>query len=436
MNDLVALARKHSDQSELYSIEQTENLVTVEDSKLQDIKSTMHSGVTIRLIKNHKLGFAYTRNPQAAEPLVKNALDSLKGGVEARFNFPVANTVPQLSTYDERISEATNTVLVDECMRVCSLLQEKTKAQINIDAETMINVIRIMNSAGTDLSTASSFYAITAMILYPGTATGIHKSYVFKAFQKLDEQNLNALAEIYNHGQRELKTTSGRMKVLFMPESMYTLSWRVQSATSGESLFHKQSPLAGKLDEKIFSEKLTIVDNPLDDTKPDARPFDDEGVPCRKFVLVGNGVLRNYYYDLNYAAKLDAEPTGHGFKTSRWGGETISMKPSPALKYLNFEPGEHDFRRLIKSMDRGIIVCGALGAHSGNIPNGDFSIGLAPGLYVENGEIAGRIKDAMITGNIYEVMKRVIAVENRAHVAYTGYYPAVLFDDVTVATKN
>ena len=87
-------------------------------------------------------------------------------------------------------------------------------------------------------------------------------------------------------------------------------------------------------------------------------------------------------------------------------------------------------------MDRGVVICGALGAHSGNIPNGDFSIGLSPGLYVENGEIVGRLKDAMIAGNIYEVMKRIIGMEDTTHPAYTGYYPAVLLDDINVATQS
>jgi PmbA protein len=144
----------------------------------------------------------------------------------------------------------------------------------------------------------------------------------------------------------------------------------------------------------------------------------------------------NYYNDLYYASKMNAQPTGHGFKTSLWPGDKISMKPTPALQYLSIEPGQRDFWQLIKEIDRGIIVCGALGAHSGNIPNGDFSIGLSPGLYVEKGEITGRIKDAMAAGNIYETMCQVIDIENRVHPASTGYYPAVLFDDVSVATKN
>jgi PmbA protein len=87
-------------------------------------------------------------------------------------------------------------------------------------------------------------------------------------------------------------------------------------------------------------------------------------------------------------------------------------------------------------MDQGIIVAGALGAHSGNILNGDFSIGLSPGLYVENGEVIGQVKDAMIAGNIYETMQRIIAIENTAHITHAGVFPAILFDDVNVATTN
>jgi PmbA protein len=221
-----------------------------------------------------------------------------------------------------------------------------------------------------------------------------------------------------------------------MPQAMYTLIWRLQSATSGEALYHKQSPMADRLGEKVFDEKLTIIDNPIDDTKPGARAFDDEATPCREVSIVEQGVLKNYYHDLYYAAKMKTDPTGHGFKDSRWPGDKISIKPVPSLQHLTIEPGEGSFEQLIRSMDRGIIVCGALGAHSGNIPNGDFSIGLSPGLYVEQGEIRGRIKDAMIAGNIYDVMNHVVGIEDKVHAAYTGYYPAVLFDDVSVATKK
>ena len=87
-------------------------------------------------------------------------------------------------------------------------------------------------------------------------------------------------------------------------------------------------------------------------------------------------------------------------------------------------------------MDRGIILGQALGAHSGNIQNGDYSIGLSPGLYVEAGEIVGHVKDAMVSGNIYETLRNVISIEKRQHYGSGGRYPAIMVDDVNVATKE
>jgi len=436
MNQLMKLAKDRCEGAELYALDEIQNTIEFEDTKLKDIQSTMQSGITVRIIKDGKLGFAYTKNLRSNEELVQNALDTIKGGVDAEFDFPYTRSVPELDTYDPGIDQMTNTTMVDECKRIYAFMESKMKGQVNIDAGTTITKIRIINSTGTELFTQRSHYYITIMILYPGSATGIHRSLEFKNFNKVDDSFLNSLIELYNKSEKELSAAGGRTKVLFMPESMYTLIWRLQSAISGESLYHKQSPLAEKLNTSIFSKQLSIVDNPLDDTYPDARAFDDEGVACRELVLVDKGSLRNYYYDLYYAAKMQAEPTGHGFKTSRWGGDRISMKPTPALGHISIKPGTTGFWQLVHAMDRGIIVCGALGAHSGNIPNGDFSIGLSPGLYVENGEIAGRIKDAMISGNIYSVMNRVIDIEDKAHPAYTGYYPAVLLDDINVATRS
>ena len=87
-------------------------------------------------------------------------------------------------------------------------------------------------------------------------------------------------------------------------------------------------------------------------------------------------------------------------------------------------------------MNRGVVIAGVMGAHSGNILNGDYSVGLSPGLYVERGEIVGRVKDAMVAGNIFDTLKNVIALEDTAHPGYGGVFPAALFDNVSVATKH
>jgi PmbA protein len=436
MDQLLKIAKQQSDGVEVFSIEQNENSISFEDRNLKDIQSTIQSGTTLRLIKQGKIGFAYTKNLLNINELIQHALDSLKGGVAAEFDFPHTDKVPTLNSHDSGIEEIDNAKIVGECNRIYGFMEKKVEGQLNIGAGTAVTGIRIKNSSGTDLSSMSSSYYISVGILYPGSGTGIHRSSVFKNFKEVDDSFLNNLAELYKKGEKEIKPAGGPMKVLFMPEAMYTLIWRLQSAASGESLYNKQSPLADAIGKKIFDDKITIVNDPLNDEHPDARAFDDEGVACRELPLIDKGVLRNYYYNLRYAAKMNAEPSGHGFKAARWGGDRISIKPVPTLEHLWIKAGNSEFWKLVQAMDRGIIVCGALGAHSGNIPNGDFSIGVSPGFYVENGEIVGRIKDAMVAGNIYSVMNRVIDIENANHAAYTGYYPAVLFDGVNVTTKN
>jgi PmbA protein len=86
-------------------------------------------------------------------------------------------------------------------------------------------------------------------------------------------------------------------------------------------------------------------------------------------------------------------------------------------------------------MGRGVVVADVMGPHSGNILNGDYSMGLSPGLWVENGEIVGQVKDAMVAGNVYETMREVVSVEDRVRSVYMGRFPAVLFDHVSLATK-
>jgi len=238
------------------------------------------------------------------------------------------------------------------------------------------------------------------------------------------------MIDLYTKGLKEVSVAPSTLQVIFSPDVLYSLLWRLESGANAQSIYEKTSPIKDKKGERIFSDKLTIIDDPHLDKYPYARGFDDEGVPTQKFTVIENGVLKNFYNNLEYAAKLDIEPTGHGYKNAMWGGETVSLAPTPTLGHLTIAPGEDSFNEMIKKIKRGVLIGGALGAHSGNIPNGDFSIGINPGFYIENGEIIGRVKDGMIAGNIYDIMKRVSSVESEVHIAQGGIFPAITFDDV------
>jgi PmbA protein len=210
---------------------------------------------------------------------------------------------------------------------------------------------------------------------------------------------------------------------------VYALVWRLARASNAKAAYEKVSPLADRIGEKLLSDNLTLADEPLNDAEPGARAFDDEGTPCRNHKLFDRGVFTGFYNDRFYARKTGTEPTGNGYRGD------ITAPPGPSLGHMAIAPGDKSLADLLKLMGRGVVVAGVMGAHSGNLMHGDYSIGLAPGLWVENGEIVGVVKDSMVAGNVYEDLKNVVAVGDTAQHAPMGRFPALLLDNVSFSAR-
>jgi PmbA protein len=433
MEQLLEKASKVGDQAEIYFLEQTSDRIQFENGRLKDMESKMQSGFSLRVIKDGCLGFAYTKNLLDRDEFLNQALDSLQGKVEASFSFPLAQSLPSPSAHDLFLESLPNSALVEEGTRICDILQTKVKGEVHVSLQRSVDTLRLLNSRGSDHSFHSSSYYLDTSILFPGSQAGLDGHIQGKGFQPFPQEKLEFLQSLFNQSLKEVRPKPGKMKTLFFPETLYALIWRIQAGANGKNIYEKTSPLLNKTGAKLFDSKITLYDDPLNDQQPQARSFDDEGVPCRKFFIIKQGEVQNSFYDLFYAGKMKIPPSGHGYKSALWGGETVALKPRPALEYLYLEPGGIPFWNLVKSIDRGIMVAGVLGAHSGNILNGDFSLGLAPAIYVEEGEIVGRVKDAMAAGNIYETMKEVAALEDTSYPTFGGTFPAILLDQVNVA---
>ncbi len=433
MERLLEQARRVSDQSEVFFQEQRSDRVSFENGLLKNFESRDQSGVSLRLIRDDQLGFAYTRNLRRPEELVQNALATLPAGVEACYALPERFTPPDGRAYDPAIENLTNTGMVEEGQRLAAYLGERADGQVNLVVYRSVTRVRLINSRGSDLDWRTSNYGLHLSLMYPGSYNAVERSWTAKKFEPVPEDLPQFILSLYNRSRRKVRPAGGRMQCLFLPETIYPLIWRIQSAAGGKNIFENISPLKDRIGEKIFADCLTLVDDPRESTRPNARGFDDEGTPCARYPIIEKGVLRHYYFDLTYAEKMGVPPSGHGYRTAPWGGDAIATRPRPALEYLVLEPGRRSFAELLRSIDRGVLVAGALGAHSGNIPNGDFSFGLAPGIYVEAGEIRGVLEESMVAGNIYEVLQNVVDLEDRVYPAAEGYYPALLLDDVSVA---
>jgi PmbA protein len=428
MERLLEIARKHADAVTVYQTSGTQDGVGFENGRLKNADSSMSSGTAVTLVKEGKQGFAYTRNLIDREGLVRDALAALAGGVEAAGDLPQPINLPQLDTAAEQVGG--NAQLVEECRRLTDYLSGRVKSQVNVGAGRGEGETRLLTSSGVDARQRSTQYFAAASVLFPGSYSNIGRYCAAKAFMPFPDADLQFIADTFNASMKETKGVTGHSRAIFLPNAVYALVWRLGRASNAKAAYEKVSPLAGRIGEKLLSDRLTLADEPLNDAEPGARAFDDEGTPCQNRKLFDRGVFTGFYNDRFYAHKTGTEPTGNGYR-----GE-VTERPGPSLGHMTILPGDKSLADLLKLMGRGIVVAGVMGAHSGNLMHGDYSIGLAPGLWVENGEVVGVVKDSMVAGNVYEDLKNVIAVGNKSYHAPMGRFPALLLDSVSFSARS
>jgi len=243
------------------------------------------------------------------------------------------------------------------------------------------------------------------------------------------------LAFVRDLGQRlelakEMATIkSGRMPVLFSPTGALVLSLPLMVGFNGKNVYTGISPMKGKIGERLLDDKITIADDAAIDGKFGSAPYDDEGVPHRRNVLIDGGVLKGFLYDLKTAAQSGVESTGNGSRG-------LFNEPSPAPTNLIFQAGETPLADIIADIDEGMLVENVLGLGQGNIISGAFSNPLSLAFKIEKGEIVGRVKDVSIAGNVYELLQDVAAISVETAWVYRYFrLPYVLLPDMNVVAK-
>jgi PmbA protein len=181
-------------------------------------------------------------------------------------------------------------------------------------------------------------------------------------------------------------------------------------AINGSAIQQKNSFLIDKLNEKVFSEKLTITDDPFIVSGLGSRLFDGEGLATKKRPVLEKGVLKTYYIDTYYGKKLQMEPTS---------GSTTN---------LVFETGDKNLEGLIGGVKKGILVTGFNGGNS-NGTTGDFSYGIE-GFLIENGTIKQPVSEMNITGNMITLWSNIGEIGNDINESSSWLTPSIIFEGV------
>ncbi|UCF78369.1 MAG: TldD/PmbA family protein [Candidatus Eiseniibacteriota bacterium] len=212
-------------------------------------------------------------------------------------------------------------------------------------------------------------------------------------------------------GAKKLKTET--LPIIVENRNVPTLLGALLEAMSGWNIHQKRSFLADKKGQKVASEHLTLIDDPLLVGGLGSRLFDGDGFAAKKRVMIESGVLKDFYVDWYYSRKLDCEPTT--------GGSSNLIIP----------PGKRSVAEIMKDLGRGIYITGFIGGNS-NSTTGDASIGIFGHLF-EDGKPTQAVAEMNIADNQLKFWPRLIEVANDPWVYSSRRTPSLVFADVVVA---
>jgi len=407
MEHILARAKKVAGEAEVFQVSSEETQVRFEANRLKQLQNNQTTSVALRIIKDGRIGYATTTGTGDADELVGNAVETAEFGTVARFQLPDTQDYPRVDIYDPAVESVSIKEMIDLGEEMIAAVTGHTPG-IMCEAGVSRGVIslRIMNSRGGRAEYRKSFFSLDI--------EGNLIEETDMLFVGESESSCHPLADpgkVTNLVLRQLDLAKNRAKaptrqlpVVFTPNGVGSaLILPLMSALNGKMVLEGASPVGDKVGKTVFDKKLSLRDDPMVGYRPGSRPCDDEGVPSQRTPLVSKGVIRGFLYDLQTAALSGTRSTGNGSR--KRGG-----LPAPAPSAFVVTPGKTTFDEMVADIKEGLVVEQLMGAEQGNILGGDFSGNVLLGFKVENGKIVGRVKDTMVSGNIYKVLKDIAAI--------------------------
>ena len=403
-----------ADMSEVYCIRAKELSIEVRHEQVENLKLAEERGIGIRIFKKGRMGFAYTADlsPAAVKRALEEALaNSLQASADEYNRLPEpASGYVQLAIFDPAIREET----VENKIELARRLEQ---AGFDFDSRVKITEaagyedseyeVAIANSKGLQAEYRGSYAGLYLMLVAQEgeeSQTGFSVQYSRRLAQ-LEPERVGREAAgkaVRMLGARRIST--GRVPVVFDPYVAVNFLGVLAPALSAEAVQKGRSLFARRLGEKVGG-NITIID---DGTLPEgiaSAPFDGEGVPTERTVLLEGGVLKNFLYNTYTAARAGVKSTGNGMRGS------FKATPEVGPTNLFIMPGEKSAPDLIGGVGEGLYITEVMGMHNANPVSGDFSVG-ATGLWISGGELAYPVRGITIAGNLLELLEAVEGVAN------------------------
>jgi PmbA protein len=429
---MLELARGGAEQADVYSAEIDSTVIKFRAGKFHARETNLTHGFGLRVLRNGRIGFASTTDPDRADEAAEAALAAASYGRAVRFQMPHRADPAEVRTFDNKVIVMPAERLIESGRELCDAVAARVpdmKLDITVSKEYREIAIGNTNGLDTGYTRAELEVSLAGLLVNGGLAwvweyRNLSDGRAFPVTELADEIERRA-----RWSRSRAKLESGTYPVIFMPQALMSLLLPLAIGANGAEFQKGTSPLIGQEDKPVLDRRLTISDNGLRNWGSGSAPVDDEGVPRRRNVLFDKGEFRGFLFDLVTGAAASRASTGSAERD-------YSRQPSPGTSNIEVEAGGDRLQEVIAGTKHGLVVYSLLGGGQSNVLAGDVTVNVAAGYRVENGRISGLVKDAMIAGNVYEMLRDVAAIGDVQQDCGALFAPFLALPAVKVAVKG
>lgn len=431
---------KHFDAVEVYARRNESSTVLLKSGKINQVNTENRMEIAIRVVADGNLGAAVSTSFDD-ETLIERAVLSLKHQKSEPTPFPNAMKTAVQSMSDE--------VLSCDLEEHVDKINTLNKRILDVDSELDLIITSVVGVKDTYMCNSNGFgdgYSNTYVQQSLRTMTnqgftGVSTSRASAAFDPFTDEYIESFVKKHHLSETPVEFKGGRMPVIFSGNAMGSLMMRLIDGVKGGNVNKDISPLRDKLNEQVFSSKLTVRDDATYPYGVNTRAFDDEGTPSQSTLIVDKGELTSYLVTQDQAVKLSEKlgktvvPTGNATKRTFF---SMEIEDAPAVSETNLivDGDRIPDEEMISSIDYGVLITSVMGAHTGNIVAGEFSLNIGSGYLIENGELKGKVQGAMIAGNIYDFFKEIEALGTANEIMTGIFYPIGISPMVSFKEAN
>lgn len=430
---------------EVYLLESEETSVTISNDKVKEAFSSNSYSMGLRGYTGKKTGIVSVNDVTLNEDVVIGKLLSVvKSSIEDPYwnGFPPPTsgfrTIP---CRDEKVSNSDYEGKMSAIRDLIGIMRDealKNGAERSSVAEGvarfLVQKITVANSEGVfkqDECTLVNIFMVVKSVNSKGESDKslwiTNRRFDYRELERLGIETgrlstMFAKAERIEEGEYDIIVTP--------PVANLIISYSLAPAFSALNVVEGRSPMKDKIGKTVFSNSVTIIDDPTIPLEVGSRAFDDEGMPTSTKYLVENGVVKallHNYYTLN---RMRNGIYGNGFRRSP------SSPPTPSPTNLVLNPGNTSLHDMVAEIDKGLIVYETIGYWMSNPVNGDVKATATHALVVKKGEIMGSTKGILITGNIYQWLgERLKGLSRETYTSDGVSTPGLWIERVKVASE-